>query len=66
MEAEKLYRAVAYLMEKIESRATPANDIINDYMQSHRYLSPEERKCVLDLIWKMIRSRTILRHIFHL
>ena len=56
MESKDLYNTIAYLLEKIEARATPANDIINDYMRSHRYLSPEERKDILDLTWKIIRG----------
>jgi len=55
MEKTELYKAAAYLLEKIENRSTPANDIINDYLASHRYLTSTDRKELLDLVWGTIR-----------
>ena len=56
MEKTELHKAAAYLLEKIESRATPANDIINDYLATHRYLTGDDRKALLDLVWRTVRA----------
>ena len=57
MDAQELYKRVAYLMDKITSRQTPASEIINDYTYTHRYLTSEERKDLLDLVWRVIRAQ---------
>lgn len=64
MEKKDLYQAVAYLLDKIDSRNTPANDIINDYTRTHRYLAAEERKSLLDLVWGAIRARARLMYAY--
>ena len=47
-------------MDKITSRQTPASEIINDYTYTHRYLSSEERRDLLDLVWRVIRTQARL------
>ena len=56
METSELHKTVGYLLEKIESRSTPANDIINDYLNTHRYLSAADRQEILSLTWRIIRN----------
>ena len=66
MEQADLYKAVAYLMEKIEARSTPANDIIGDYLQTHRFGSPADRASVLDLVWQTVRAKARLAYAYPL
>ena len=56
MEQNELHKTVGYLLEKIESRSTPANDIINDYLNTHRYLPLMDRQEILALTWYVIRN----------
>lgn len=56
MDKTDLYKTVAYLLDKVEARMTPANDIIGDYLRTHRYLTAEEREQILSLVWAAIRA----------
>ena len=56
MNQEECLKTVSYLLEKIEARTTPANMIIADYMQTHRYLTPADREEIFTLVWRAIRS----------
>ena len=56
MEQSELHKIVSYLLEKIEARSTPANDIIGDYMNTHRYLDVNDRQEILALVWRVIRN----------
>lgn len=60
MEASELYKSVAYLLDKAETRQTSANEIITDYLRTHRYLTSDERQRILDLVWTVIRARARL------
>lgn len=62
METENLIKTAAYLMDKIGSRNTPANDILSDYMNTHRYLTADERRALLDLVWSAVRARSRLMY----
>lgn len=60
----ELIKAAAYLMERIGDRATPANDIIGDYVRTHRYLTAEERAKLLDMVWTAIRATARLKYAY--
>ena len=64
MEQNELYKTISYLLDKIENRSTPANDIVTDYLRTHRYLSPTEREELLDLIWSSIRHYARLKYVW--
>lgn len=57
-------KSAAYLLEKIDSRSRSANDIINDYFQSHRYLTAEEHQALLDLVWRAVRASDRIRYVW--
>ena len=60
MDTSELYKSVAYLLDKTEARQTSANEIITDYLRTHRYLTADERQSILDLVWTVIRARARL------
>lgn len=64
MTLEELKKTVAFLLEKIDSRNTPANDIINDYTRTHRYIEAEERRHLLEVVWSAIRAKARLSYAY--
>ena len=56
MNQDECLKTVSYLLEKIEARSTPAGMIISDYLQTHKYLTPEDREQVVTLFRQAVRS----------
>ena len=61
---EQIYQVVGNLLDRIEGRSAPANDVVNDYFLSHRYLTPDERREILDLVWQTVRARARLMYAY--
>ena len=57
----ELIKAAAYLLEKIERRPQAAQEMINGYLASHKYLKGEEKKAFLALVWGAIRAKARLQ-----
>ncbi len=53
---KELINIAAFLMEKIESKKSSANDIINNYTKTHRYIESKMRADLLALVWGVIRA----------
>lgn len=64
MTRDELLKTAAFLLDRIDSRNTPANDIINDYTRTHRYIAAEERSLLLDLVWSAIRAKARLAYAY--
>lgn len=60
MKTEEIQTIAAELLEKIDLRAQSANEIINAYTKSHRFIEAEDRKTLLDMIWRVIRLKARL------
>ena len=54
---EEFIKALAYLLERIEKKAIAANDIIGDYIATHKFLKGEEKAEFLKEIWFCIRNQ---------
>lgn len=54
---EEFIKALAYLLERIEKKAIAANDIIGDYMATHKFLKGEEKAEFLKEVWFCIRNQ---------
>ena len=61
---EQIYQVVGNLLDRIEGRSAPANDVVNDYFLSHRYLTLDERREILDLVWQTVRARARLMYAY--
>ncbi len=64
MTREELIKTAAFLLEKIDSRNTPANDIINDYTRTHRYIAADDRRQLLEVVWSAVRSKARLAYAY--
>lgn len=64
MKQEEILQTVALLLEKIELKSNPANEIISDYTRTHKYIEAEDRKTLLDLVWRVIRARARLMYAY--
>ena len=53
-------KAAASLLEKIERRPQPANEMINAYLSTHKYLKGDDKKEFLVLVWGVIRAKARL------
>lgn len=64
MTKEELIKTAAFLLDKIEKRSGSANEIINKYTASHRYIASDDRKELLNLIWSVLRSKAKLNFLY--
>ncbi len=64
MKEEDIYKIAAELLQKIDSSATSANEIVNGYTKTHKYIESEDRKLLLDLIWSAIRAKARLNYAY--
>ncbi len=64
MELEEIKKTAALLLTKIDEKDAPANDIINGYTQTHRYIEAEDRKTLLNLIWTATRAKARLGYAY--
>ena len=56
----EMIKAAAYLLEKIERRPAPAGEMINTYLETHKYLKGDKKKAFLTLVWGVIRAKARL------
>lgn len=64
MKEEDIYKIASELLEKIDTSASAANEIVNNYTKSHKYIEAEDRKLLLDLIWGAIRAKARLNYTY--
>lgn len=60
MKEEDIYKIAAELLEKIDNSTSAANEIVNNYTKTHKYIEAQDRKLLLDLIWSAIRAKARL------
>lgn len=64
MTPEELQKTAAFLLDKITQKSTSANEIINRYTESHRYIAADDRKELLNLIWSALRRYAALTYLY--
>ena len=62
MKPEAILAAALELIQRIESDIQPANEIINAYTRSRRYIGSKDRRNLTDLVWCYIRYRSRLTY----
>lgn len=60
MTKEELIKTAAFLLDKIDKRSGSANEIIGKYTATHKYISGDARKELLNLVWALIRHKARL------
>ncbi|MBQ8557668.1 MAG: RsmB/NOP family class I SAM-dependent RNA methyltransferase [Alphaproteobacteria bacterium] len=61
---EEIQKTAADLLDTIDIKAETANEIINAYTKSHRYIEAEDRKLLLEMIWRVIRQKARLNYAY--
>ena len=64
MKPEAIFIAATELIDQILSSPGPANDIINAYTRSRRYIGSKDRRTLADCVWSYIRHKSRLDYLF--
>lgn len=64
MKSEEILEIAAQLLAKIDTGSACANDIVNNYTKSHKYIEAEDRKLLLDYVWRAIRAKARLNYAY--
>lgn len=64
MHPDQIKNAAKELFETVLCDHRPANDIINAYTRSRRYIGSKDRKALTDLVWKAVRHQARLNFLF--
>ncbi|MDR2902394.1 MAG: RsmB/NOP family class I SAM-dependent RNA methyltransferase [Lactobacillales bacterium] len=57
MQDSEIQKAAASLLEDIFSNPAPANELINMYTRSRRYIGSKDRRKLTELVWDMVRTK---------
>jgi len=57
MKPEQIQQAATELLSQIDTSTRPANEIINAYTRSRRYIGSKDRHALTDLVWATIKKR---------
>ena len=63
MQQEQIINAAVELLEAIHLEARPANEVINGYVRSRRYIGSKDRRALGDLVWSVLRHRARLDYL---
>ena len=61
MTPESLQKHVGVLMERITKKPFIANDLINTYIASHKHFNGDDKRALLDLVWRCVRAMARLK-----
>ena len=64
MTPESLEKHVSVLMERVDKKPFIANELINEYIAKHKHFSAEDKKILLDLVWRVIRAMGRLKYAY--
>ena len=64
MTPEEIKQTAGFLLNKIEEKASSANEIINRYTESHRYIVGDDRRDLLELVWQALRNYAKLTYLY--
>ncbi len=64
MKENEIREIAASLLETIDIKPQSANEIINAFTKSHRFIEAEDRKLLLEMIWRVIRLKARLGYAY--
>ena len=64
MTPESLEKHAGILMERIEKKPGRANELINAYITSHKHFNSDDKRALLDLVWRCVRTMARLKYIY--
>lgn len=60
MQVEEIKKAAADVLSQIAATNQPANEILNAYTRTRRYIGSKDRRQLADLVWGVLRHRARL------
>lgn len=57
MKQEQINLAVQEVLAQIDATSVPANEILNHYTRTHRYIGSKDRKFLTQRVWDELRAR---------
>ncbi len=64
MTQEELEQIAAVLLDTIDQKKGSANEIINTYTKTHRYIEGSDRRELLNLVWSTLRAKARLNYAY--
>ncbi|MGN1063072.1 MAG: RsmB/NOP family class I SAM-dependent RNA methyltransferase [Alphaproteobacteria bacterium] len=64
MHPDQIKAAAATVLTQIETQTRPANEILNAYTRTHRYIGSKDRRQLSDIVWGYLRARARLAYEF--
>jgi len=61
MTPESLQKHAGILMERIQKKPVIANELINTYIASHKHFDGNDKRALLDLVWRIVRTMARLK-----
>lgn len=59
-----ILKTAAFLLDKIGKKGKSGGEIVNKYMNTHRYIAGDDRRDLLALVWGAIRARARLEYLY--
>ena len=59
MQQAQIDLAIQELLTQIDATNQPANEVINGYTRSRRYIGSKDRRAITEGVWQILRSRPI-------
>lgn len=66
MKPEAIHQSAIELIEAITATSQPANEVINAYTRSRRYIGSKDRRHLTDLVWSYLRHKARLNYLYPL
>ncbi len=64
MTPESLQKHTGILMERIQKKPVIANELINTYIASHKHFDGDDKRILLDLVWRLVRTMARLQYAY--
>lgn len=64
MTPESLQKHAGILMERIQKKPVIANELINTYIASHKHFDGNDKRALLDLVWRLVRAMARLQYAY--
>ena len=64
MTPESLQKHTGMLLERIEKKPVKAQELINSYIASHKHFNAEDKRALLNCVWKCVRLMARLKYAY--
>ncbi len=64
MTPESLQKHAGILIERIQKKPFVANELVNTYIATHKHFCGEDKRALLDLVWRCVRAMARLKYAY--